>query len=133
MHWASTNNPTEPPVTGKVAIALAFITGTWMLVEGLHRLIAGDYVRMHGQLGPWANLLRHTGIDPMRAAPLFIAWGIAWLVIANLYLFRNTEVSWRGMIVAVVLSFWYAGFATVLEIVQLVLLLLPRTRRVLRA
>jgi hypothetical protein len=119
----------RPAATAKAAIFLGFITGSWMIVDGAHRLITGDFVRYRGELGPWATLIRGIGWDPMRFAPVFLALGIAWLVIANLLLFQNTVTAWRAMIAIAVLSLWYLGFGVVIIVAALVLLLVPATRR----
>lgn len=121
-----------PPATGRIAIALGFILGTWSLVDGLHRLITGDFVRIHGQLGPWANLVSRAGLNPMQFGPVLIVMGLVWLVAANLYLFQNSVPSWKFLLVIVIASSWYAGVATLFEIAQVALLLAPPTRRALR-
>lgn len=121
-----------PPVSGRIAIALAFLLGTWSLVDGLHRLITGDFVRIHGQLGPWANLVSRAGLNPMQFGPVLIAMGITWLVAANLYLFQNSLATWKFLLIVVIANSWYVGVGTAFAVAQVALLLLPLTRRALR-
>lgn len=121
-----------PPVPGRIAIILGFILGTWSLVDGLLRLITGDFVRIHGKLGPWANLVGRAGLNPMDFGPVLLVMGIVWLVAANLYLFRNTVSSWKLLLIVVILSSWYVGVATLFGVAQVALLLTPATRRALR-
>ncbi|HZT72123.1 MAG TPA: hypothetical protein VE996_00550 [Terriglobales bacterium] len=120
-----------PPLAAKIAIALGFVLGTWLFVDGVHRLITGDFVRIHGKLGPWADLVRWLGGNPMQFAPVLIVLGAAWLVAANVYLFQNSPASWRGMLLMVIFSSWYAGLASLALVVQLCLLLWPSTRAAL--
>ena len=109
-----------PPAPARAAILLGFLTGTWALVEGLNRWITGHGLRLDGYAGPWA------------------AWGVAaaalgalWMVVGNLYLFQNRLPNWKAMMVLVVVSSWFAGWATPVLVAQLVLLLLPATRHAL--
>lgn len=121
-----------PPFPGKVAIALSFILGTWSLVDGLHRLITGDFVRIHGQLGPWANLVGRAGLNPMQFGPVLIVMGLAWLVAGNLYLFQNSVASWKFLLIVVLVSSWYVGVGTFVEVAEVALLLVPATRHALQ-
>jgi hypothetical protein len=52
----------------------------WMLFDGLQRLTHGDYVRLKGELGPWAGLVAAFGIDPMSLGPVFVVLGVALLL-----------------------------------------------------
>lgn len=117
-----------PPLSGRLAIILGFLLGTWTLLDGLHRFITGDYVRWHGQLGPWAGLVTKVGLNPMALGGVFVALGVLWLVGANLYLYQNSRPTWRGMVALVVLSGWYLGPATPMLVAQIPLLLWARSR-----
>lgn len=112
------NDSTLPPVPAQAAIILGFLEGTWALVNGFHRIITGDFIRVWGHSGPWS------------------AWGGAavilgalWMIVGNLYLFQNRAATWKAMVILVVLSSWFAGWAVALVLIaQLILLLLPSTR-----
>ncbi|MGH9394215.1 MAG: hypothetical protein ACRD1E_08605 [Terriglobales bacterium] len=108
---------------------LGFLLGSWLLTDGLHRLITGDFLRLHGQLGPWAQLVARVGLDPMRLGLPIALFGVLWMLVPNLYLFQNRPRAWVAMLLLIVASGWYLGAATVLLLAQLVLLLLPATRR----
>ena len=107
---------------------LGFLLGTWMVTDGLHRIITGDFIRLRGQLGPWAALAARAGIDPMRLGIPIATLGLLWMLIPNLYLFQNRPAAWRGMLVMIAASAWYLGPATLMLGAVLVLLLLPATR-----
>ena len=107
-----------PPPPARAAITLGFLLGTWALVDGFHLLITGTSIRIFGYTGPWA------------------AWGVAaivlgvlWMLLGNLYLFQNRLAIWKAFIVLLVVSSWSAGWAAPILVVQLLLLLLPATRR----
>ncbi|HXE31283.1 MAG TPA: hypothetical protein VN515_05735 [Terriglobales bacterium] len=111
-----------PPSPAQAAVIIGFVAGTWLLVEGFALLIAHRPLMLWGHPGPWA------------------AWGSAaillgalWMLCGNLYLFQNRSGAWKAMIVLTVASSWYAGWAVAAVIAQLLLLLLPSTRRGLNA
>jgi len=107
-----------PPLPAQIAVVLGFLIGTWTLVCGFETLITGAPTSVFGSAGPWAAW----GVAA-------IALGAAWMVIGNLYLFQNRLASWKAITILVVVSSWNAGWATLVLIVQLVLLLMPATRR----
>ncbi|QPP10126.1 hypothetical protein G4Z16_31055 [Streptomyces bathyalis] len=58
MNWA-----------GWTVVAMVAVTGGWMLFDGLHALVTGDFVTPSsgthaGRLGPWADLVSGIGLDP---------------------------------------------------------------------
>ena len=117
-----------PPPTGQAAIILGFLLGTWMVTDGLHRIITGDFIRLRGQLGPWAHLVARAGVNPMQMGVPIASLGVLWMFVPNLYLFQNRQTAWCGMLVLIAASAWYLGPATLVLGVTLVLLLLPSTR-----
>lgn len=107
-----------PPLPAQIAVVLGFLIGTWTLVCGFTTLITGAPLRVFGSAGPWAAW----GVAA-------IALGAVWMVIGNVYLFQNRLASWKAITILVVVSSWGAGWATLVLIAQLVLLLVPATRR----
>src|SRR6266496_3517895 len=57
---------------------LGFVSGGWMLFDGLRRMLIGDYVRIDGQLGPWRHVVTAVGVDPMArgVAVIFVLVGV---------------------------------------------------------
>jgi len=103
-----------------------------MVVDGLHHIITGEFVRWHDGVGAWAGLVQRAGFDPSRFGPVLIGLGVLWLLVGNLFLYRRTRAGWYGMLGLPVLSLWYVGFYTPLAVLQVICLLLPSTRRALR-
>lgn len=74
MHWA-----------GWTVTALVAVTGGWMLFDGLHALVTGDFVTpgsgAHaGRLGPWAGLLSGIGPDSrsLLVKCVFVGYAVAY-------------------------------------------------------
>lgn len=115
-------SPRLPPLPAQIAVILGFLIGTWTLVCGFEQLITGTPLTVLGHAGPWAGW-----------GAGMVALGAAWMVAGNLYLFQNRLTSWKIITILVVVSSWNAGWAMLVLIAQLVLLLLPVTRRGLNA
>ncbi|MGH9520661.1 MAG: hypothetical protein ACRD2D_13470, partial [Terriglobales bacterium] len=106
-----------PRPTAQIAILLGFLEGTWAMLNGaLCALTGSGLLNVPGM--PWA------------------AWGVgaallgaAWMIAGNFYLFQNRPANWRALIVLIVVSSFGAGWAAPVLVAQLVLLLLPATRR----
>ena len=115
------------PWTIRVYVALTWLLGWWMIIDGLHQRLWGDYFRIGGQLGPWADLARALGIDPQRLGMTFVALGFAALG-------ASFGVIWRrrwGFIAALIVSsicLLYIGFGLPVALACLILLLLPASR-----
>lgn len=111
-----------PSRPAQIAIILGFVEGTWALVDGFHRIITGDFIRLLGHVGPWAGW-----------GGAAIVLGALWMGFGNLYLFQNRWSNWAAMLGVALVSFWRAGgWVTAVLALQLVLLLLPETRAGLR-
>ncbi len=103
-----------------VVTVAGVVLGGWMTFDGLRALLVGDYVRLGGRLGPWADLASAAGIEPtstgMKVAVATI--GVAWLIVGV-----GTVVDvawWRALAVATaVAGLWYLPFGTILGLVVL--------------
>jgi len=109
--------------------ALSAFEASWMAFDGIRALVVGDYVTPRsgsyaGQLGPWHHFASAVGIGPrstlMKA--IFVAYGMAWLVIIGFYV---AEAPWAraAMIAAAALSLWYLVVGTLVSTIVLTLLL----------
>ena len=98
-----------------------------MIFDGMHRLLAGSY--FGGRLGPWAALVSAVGISPGSMAPVFVVLGALWLVAGVAFLFRARGAT--GLLIAVsVISLAYLVFGTILSLLALAIVLVPRKRTV---
>ncbi|MFG2191855.1 hypothetical protein [Streptomyces sp. NPDC048639] len=123
MHW-----------TGWVVLALVVIIGGWMLFDGVHALVTGDFVTPRsgshaGQLGPWAHVVSGVGLEP-RSAPVelvFVGYAGAYLAAGVAYVTR-VPGSWWAVAVLALLGLWYLPFGTVANLAVIALLLTPSLR-----
>ncbi|MBC8051672.1 MAG: hypothetical protein H7Y13_01265, partial [Sphingobacteriaceae bacterium] len=58
---------------------LGLLNGGYMLLDGLVVLFKGKYIGPE-KPGPWANLFYKLNIDVFKLGPLFIIFGLFWLI-----------------------------------------------------
>ncbi|MEU5100411.1 hypothetical protein [Streptomyces sp. NPDC020996] len=123
MHW-----------TGWVVLTLVVIIGGWMLFDGLHALVGGDFVTPSsgthaGRLGPWASLLSAVGLDPrsMPVKAVFVGYAGAYLA-AGVAFAARVQGAWWAVLVLAALGLWYLPFGTVANLAVIVLVLAPALR-----
>jgi hypothetical protein len=101
-------------------VILSLINGLWMLTDGVYVMRLGKYIGPE-KPGPWASLIGLTGLDVFKLGPLFIVFGLAWIVlVAGLI----TGAGWGrtfGMILSTA-TLWYAPFGTLISIIVLIVL-----------
>ena len=100
-----------------VLLVLSLINGSWMLVDGIYVLLKGKYIGPE-KPGPWASVLSVTGIDVFKLGPMFILFGIAWLVFV-FGLYSSSGWAYRWGIVLAIASLWYLPFGTVISVLVL--------------
>jgi len=113
-------------------ILLALIEGVWMAFDGTRALTVGDYVTPSsgahaGELGPWRYVVESVGIEPRSTLMkiVFVAFGLAWLIIAGAML-RRAPWAVNATLVAAVLTLWYVPVGTAFGLVEIALCLLLR-------
>jgi len=113
-------------------VVLGLVEGAWMTFDGTRALTVGDYVTRSsgpraGELGPWNVVVRAVGIPPRSTAMklIFVAYGVAWLVIAVGLAFRFAW-AWRAMFIAAIASLWYLPVGTIFGVLQIAGLLWNR-------
>ena len=123
MHWA-----------GWTVLALVTVVGGWMLFDGLHALLTGDFVTpasgTHaGQLGPWANLVSGAGLDPrsLLVKSVFVAYALAYLGSGAAFAW-SAPGAWWALVAVAACGLWYLPFGTVANAVVLVLMFMPSLR-----
>ena len=100
------------PRTAVVAAALAIISGGYLVIDAIHQFVVGDFLRIGGQLGPWAVLVGAVGIDPLSMGPVFLVIGVAQVAAATMSLLRRP---WGDSLVLAfaVGTLWYLIFGTI--------------------
>ncbi|MCA9242513.1 MAG: hypothetical protein KDA32_01055 [Phycisphaerales bacterium] len=142
MRDQNTPNPVLPDPTrprrlhwlAYVVMSLAFVEGAWLAFDGVHALTTGDYVtpasgRFAGQLGPWSKVVAAVGIPPRSTAMklIHVALGAAWLVSIAMFGFRARS-GWGAMLACAIAGLWYLPFGTLIGVILIALLCLPRVR-----
>ncbi len=99
-----------------------------MILDSVHRFLTGDFIRIGGQLGPWAAVVGAFRIDPLAMGPIFLVVGVTQLIAALLLLLRHR---WGDILVLAVAvrTLWYLIFGTVSSLVQIVLVLAAKRER----
>ncbi len=118
---------TKPPLTVTLFLILACLIGSWLIFDGLHQRITGDYVRVGGQLGPWAGLVSAVGLNPVELAWPFVVVGNA-LIVSGVMLTQRRRWAYQVALLGSGLLLLYLGPGTLLALVALTLLLLKPTR-----
>ena len=113
-------------------IILALIEGLWMGFDGTRALTVGDYVTPRsgphaGELGPWHYIVESVGIAPRSVLMkiIFVAFGLAWLIIAGA-LVRRVPWAVNAALIAAVLTLWYLPVGTAFGVIEIALCLLLR-------
>ncbi len=112
-----------------IALVVGVTLGGWMTFDGVRAIVTGDYVRVDGRLGPWADLVTAIGLDPtggwVKAGILVL--GVGWWFVVVGALIDATW--WRAVaVVAAAASLWYLPFGTLLGTVVLLAALFGRIR-----
>ncbi len=110
-----------------IAATLALAEGGFMILDSVHRLVTGDFLRLAGQLGPWSAIVSAVGIDPMSTGPAFLVLGIVY-VIAAVGLLRGYRRGYPLTMGMAVGTLWYLVFGTVSSVAQILLLVRVRGR-----
>jgi hypothetical protein len=97
-----------------------------MLLDGIFVMIKGKYIGPE-KPGPWANLFYKFDINVFKLGPLFIVFGLLWLV----FIFGFwTNQSW-AFIFGLAISFltlWYLPVGTLFSLAVFIMLLVFRQK-----
>lgn len=115
------------PFTVRAYFALSWLIGWWLVYDGLHGRMFGDYVRIGGELGPWASLVSALGFDPLGLSWVLIVLGSAFLATSFGLYFGQRWAHTVGL-AASGIGLLYLGFGLPVALLCLVMLLLKPTR-----
>ncbi len=104
-----------------LVIGLSLTNGLWMLIDGVCVMMTGKYVGPE-KPGPWASLVSLTGVDVFRLGPVFVLFGVAWLIFGG-GVFADVGWSRNLGLVLSVLTLWYLPFGSLISIVVLIALI----------
>ena len=120
------------PTTVWMAGALGVLNGGWMIFDGAHAIVRGDFIRIEGQLGPWAPLIQKVGVAPLNMRYPFVLLGILWLAACGGLIARK-KWGWQLALAMSVISLLYLFMGTVVAAITFLLLLSRPTRQYISA
>ena len=104
-----------------LTIILAFINGAYMLFDGAYVMRNGKYFGP-AKPGPWSALFEKLGVDVFKLGPLFVVWGLAWLILAFLIVQKKKIAKTLGLAIAV-LTLWYLPVGALISVMVIISLL----------
>lgn len=105
---------------------LGLLNGGYMLIDGIYVMIKGKYIGPE-RPGPWANLFAKFGVDVFRLGPLFIVFGITWLVwLVALWINQSWAFSF-GIVISII-TLWYLPVGTLFSLIILFTLILAKQK-----
>jgi hypothetical protein len=111
-------------------VLFSWLLGWWLVLDGLRQRVLGDYARIDGRLGPWADLATAAGIDPQRLGMAFVALGFG-LIGASFGVLLRRRWGFGAALFTAAAGLLYLGFGTPAAFLCLVCLLLKPTREYL--
>ncbi|PIE82151.1 MAG: hypothetical protein CSA11_01440 [Chloroflexi bacterium] len=95
-----------------------------MLLDGIFVLFKGKYIGPE-KPGPWSLLFEKLGIDVFKLGPLFIIFGVLWLIwIYSLW--TNQQWAFTFGVVICLLTLWYLPIGTLFSLIILGMILFAR-------
>ncbi len=105
---------------------LGLLNGGFMLIDGIYVMLKGKYIGPE-KPGPWANLFYKLNIDVFKLGPLFITFGILWLI--WLYaLWTNQNWTYIFGLIISFLTWWYLPLGTLFSFVIFIVLLTMKNK-----
>lgn len=107
-------------------IIIAFIAGGFMLLDGIYVMLNGKYIGPD-KPGPWANLFYKLNVNVFKLGPLFVTYGLVWLIFLYGVITSQAWACKLGLIISL-LTLWYLPVGTLLSLIVLAVLLLARQK-----
>lgn len=105
---------------------LAFLNGAYMLLDGIVVVLKGKYIGPE-KPGPWARLFEALSFNVFRLGPLFIVYGILWLVWLYMFWTNQSNAYWFGLAISF-LTLWYLPVGTLFSLAIIAILLFGRSK-----
>ena len=105
---------------------LGLLNGCYMLIDGIYVMLKGKYIGPE-KPGPWADLFYKVNVDVFKLGPLFIAFGLLWLVWL-LSLWTNQSWSYLFGFIISILTLWYLPVGTLFSVVILLVLIFAKEK-----
>ena len=97
-----------------------------MLLDGIFVMFKGKYIGPE-KPGPWANLFYKLNVDVFKLGPVFIVFGLFWLIwLYGLWTNQNWVYTF-GLVISI-LTLWYLRVGTFFSIIILLALIFARQK-----
>ncbi|SIN65509.1 hypothetical protein SAMN04488055_0227 [Chitinophaga niabensis] len=97
-----------------------------MLLDGIFVIVRGKFIGPE-KPGPWANLFYKLNVNVFKLGPLFITFGLLWLMWVYSIWANQPRAYIPGMLVCI-LSLWYLPIGTIFSIIIIAVLLFAKQR-----
>jgi hypothetical protein len=105
---------------------LGVLMGGFMLLDGIFVMIKGKYIGPE-KPGPWANLFYKLNVDVFKLGPVFIVFGLLWLI--WLYgLWTNQNWAYHFGLIMSILTLWYLPVGTLFSIIIFLVLIFAKQK-----
>jgi len=105
---------------------LGLLNGAYMLIDGIFVMVRGKYIGPP-KPGPWANLFYRFNIDVFKLGPLFIVFGLLWLVWLYALWTNQSWIYIFGLIISI-LTLWYLPIGAVFSMVIFLTLIFAKQK-----
>jgi hypothetical protein len=110
----------------KILITICgLLNGLYMLIDGIHVMIKGKYIGPE-KPGPWAGIFSKFDINVFKLGPVFIGFGILWLLWIYALWSSQPWANIFGIIISI-LTLWYLPVGTLLSVIILLVLIFRST------
>ncbi|HYD90759.1 MAG TPA: hypothetical protein VEA37_04635 [Flavobacterium sp.] len=103
---------------------LGLLNGLYMTIDGVYVMLKGKYIGP-ARPGPWSAIFANLGLDVFRLGPLFVIFGILWLVWLWALWSHHGWAHTFGILISI-LTLWYLPVGTLFSIVILLILLMAK-------
>ena len=111
-----------------IVTILGLLNGLYMLIDGIYVMIKGKYIGPE-KPGPWAGLFSKLDVNVFKLGPLFIIFGLLWLIwLYGLWTHQSWMITF-GIILSI-LTLWYLPVGTIISIVILLILVFAKQKLV---
>ncbi len=107
-------------------LILGLLNGGYMLFDGVFVMLKGKFIGPD-KPGPWANLFNKLNIDVFKLGPLFITFGILWLIWVYALCTEQSWVYVFGLIISL-FTLWYLPAGTLFSVAIFISLLTMKSK-----
>jgi hypothetical protein len=105
---------------------LGLLNGGYMLLDGIFVVLKGKYMGPE-KPGPWANIFYKLNIDPIKMGPMFIVFGLLWLIWL-FGLWTNQSWTYTFGLAMCLLTLWYLPVGTLFSVIIMAVLFFYREK-----